>query len=200
MSYQGTEKHNSHTKEIIFRTAAHLFAQKGFDGVSMREISEQSGVTKPTIYYYFGSKEGIYEALIDSGLQHVVSSFEDIAHINASAKNKLVMMTKKFFQLAVEEPDFSKFFMTLAIPLSDNTVLEKFRKQMLNQGNILKKIVIEGIMSGEFGAAARPDLAAQIIGGVWQHYAWQQLSTKRKILTEELAEEIIEILFRGLNE
>ncbi|MBN1466279.1 TetR/AcrR family transcriptional regulator [candidate division KSB1 bacterium] len=199
MSYQSPEKH-THTKEIIFRTAAHLFAQKGFDGVSMREISEQSGVTKPTIYYYFGSKEGIYEALIDSGLQHVISSFEEIAHIKVSAKDKLVMMTKKFFQLTVDAPDFSKFFMTLAIPLSDNTVLEKFRKQMFNQGNILKTVINEGIKSGEFGAAARPDLAAQIIGGVWQHYAWQQLSTKKKILSEELAEEIIEILFRGLNE
>ncbi|MBN1558957.1 TetR/AcrR family transcriptional regulator [candidate division KSB1 bacterium] len=200
MSYQCIEKHNSHTKEIIFRTAAHLFAQKGYNGVSMREISEQSGVTKPTIYYYFGSKEGIYEALIDSGLQHVISSFENIAHIDVSAKEKLVLMTKKFFQLTVEAPDFSKFFMTLAIPLSDNAVLEKFKKQMLNQGNFLKAVINEGILSGEFGASAKPDLAAQIIGGVWAHYAWQQLSTKKKILTEELAEEIIEILFRGLNE
>jgi AcrR family transcriptional regulator len=200
MLHHSAEKHNLCTKEIIFRTAAHLFAQKGYDGVSMREISEQSGVTKPTIYYYFGSKEGIYESLIDSGLQHVISSFEEIANIDVSAKEKLVMMTKKFFQLTVEAPDFSKFFMTIAIPVSDNAVLDKFKKQMIRQGNLLKAIINEGIMSGEFGAAAKPDLAAQIIGGVWQHYAWQQLSTTKKILTEELAEEIIEILFKGLNE
>jgi len=64
----------------------------------------------------------------------------------------------------------------------------------------LKTVISEGVMSGEFGAAARPDLATHIIGGVWQHYAWQQLAIKKKILTDELAEEIIEILFRGLNE
>jgi TetR/AcrR family transcriptional regulator len=200
MLHHNAEKHSSHTKEIIFRTAAHLFAQKGYNGVSMREISEQSGVTKPTIYYYFGSKEGIYEALIGSGLHHVISSFEKIVHIDISAKEKLVMMTKKFFQLTVESPDFSKFFMSITIPLSDNAVLDKFKKQMISPGNLVKVVINEGIKSGEFGAAAKPDLAAQIIGGVWQHYACQQLSTKKKILTEELAEEIIEILFKGLNE
>ncbi|HNT64383.1 MAG TPA: TetR/AcrR family transcriptional regulator, partial [bacterium] len=55
------------TKAQIIRIAAHLFALKGYDGVSMREISEKTGVTKPTIYYYFGNKEGLYRALIDLG-------------------------------------------------------------------------------------------------------------------------------------
>lgn len=194
------EKNNTDTKETIFATAAHLFAQKGYNGVSMREISEQSGVTKPTIYYYFGSKEGIYEELIETGMQHVISSFERIVNIDAPAKDKLVMMTKTFFQLAIDAPEFSKFFMTIVTPLSDNVILEKFKRKMKHQGNAIMKVIEQGVESGEFGVSAKPELAAQIIGGVWQHYIWQQLSTKKKVLTDRLAEEVIEILFKGLNE
>jgi len=200
MVHPSSEKHSSDTKEVIFLTAARLFAQKGYNGVSMREISEQSGVTKPTIYYYFGSKAGIYEELIDTGMQHILSSFEKIVRVDVSAKEKLVLLTKKFFQLTVEAPEFAKFFMTIVTPLSDNAVLERFKKQMIKQGQFLKSVINEGILSGEFGVSAKPDLAVQIIGGVWQHYVWQQLSTKKKVLTEELAEEVIEILFKGLNE
>ena len=43
--------------------AARVFAEHGFSGASLREISERSGVSKPVIYYHFGSKEGLYSAV-----------------------------------------------------------------------------------------------------------------------------------------
>lgn len=193
-------KQSHDTKENIFLAAAHLFAKRGYNGVSMREISEKSGVTKPTIYYYFGSKEGIYRELVDTGIQHVFSSFEHISKDDMSAKDKLVAMTKQLFRFAVDYPEFTKFFMTLVTPLIDNAVLEKFKKEAERRGRILVTIICTGIESGEFGASANPELAANIIGGVWQHFIWQQLASHKKILTDELAEEIIEILFKGLNE
>ncbi|MBN1480491.1 TetR/AcrR family transcriptional regulator [candidate division KSB1 bacterium] len=195
------ETKNSHdTKENIFLAAAHLFAKRGYNGVSMREISEKSGVTKPTIYYYFGSKEGIYHELVDTGIQHVFSSFETILKDKMPAKDKLVVMTKKLFQFAVDYPEFAKFFMTLVTPFTDNAALVKFKKEAEKRGRILVTIIRTGIESGEFGASANPELAAKIIGGVWQHFIWQQLASQKKILTDELAQEIIEILFKGLNE
>ena len=193
-------KNGPDTKEKIFLVAAQLFAKKGYNGVSMREISEKSGVTKPTIYYYFGSKEGIYEELVETGMQYVISSFERIVDNEASAKNKLVMMTKTFFQLAIDAPEYSKFFMTIVTPGSDNAILEKFYKKMSRQGNMIMAVIEQGVESGEFGVSAKPELATQIIGGVWQHFIWQQLSTHKKVLTDRLAEEVIEILFKGLNE
>ena len=36
----------------------------GFDATSVREIVEAAGVAKPTLYYYFGSKEGLAQALL----------------------------------------------------------------------------------------------------------------------------------------
>ena len=58
------------TRERIFLSAAQLFSAKGYNGVSMRELAEHSGLSKPAIYYYFGNKEGIYSQLIGAGLAH----------------------------------------------------------------------------------------------------------------------------------
>ncbi len=48
----------------ILRHARTLFSKKGFDGVSVREISKISGQNISMISYYFGGKEGLYKAIL----------------------------------------------------------------------------------------------------------------------------------------
>jgi AcrR family transcriptional regulator len=51
------------TRDRILDVALDLFTDQGFDGTSMREIAERLGITKPSIYYHFASKEEILLAL-----------------------------------------------------------------------------------------------------------------------------------------
>jgi AcrR family transcriptional regulator len=53
-------------KQTILTRALDLFAAKGYEGVSVSELTEAACITKPTLYYYFGSKEGVFEAVIQS--------------------------------------------------------------------------------------------------------------------------------------
>lgn len=55
----------SKTRRKLFERAAELFAARGYDAVSVREIVEACGVTKPALYYHFESKEGLARALIE---------------------------------------------------------------------------------------------------------------------------------------
>ena len=48
-------------RETILETALDLFYTRGYDAVGVQEIAERSGVTKPTLYYYFKSKYGLLE-------------------------------------------------------------------------------------------------------------------------------------------
>lgn len=59
------------TKFRIFFAAARLFAHKGYNGTAVREIVENAGVTKPTLYYYFTNKEDLYVQLIDMAMSTV---------------------------------------------------------------------------------------------------------------------------------
>ncbi len=58
---QAQEHHE--TAGRILRVASKMFAEKGFANVSVRDICRETGTTAPVIYYYFGSKKGLFDAV-----------------------------------------------------------------------------------------------------------------------------------------
>ena len=56
------------TPERILEVAQQLFTHKGFANTSVREICEGAEVTAPVIYYHFGSKDGVFQAVVDDAL------------------------------------------------------------------------------------------------------------------------------------
>jgi AcrR family transcriptional regulator len=56
--------------------AERLFSERGYHGVSMDEIATASGISKPMLYYYFGSKEGLFLACVERARGRL---FEEIA-------------------------------------------------------------------------------------------------------------------------
>ena len=65
-STRGPKSTNTHksTKERILEVAARNFARHGYAGTSLRQITREAGVNVAAIHYHFGSKEGIYHAVV----------------------------------------------------------------------------------------------------------------------------------------
>lgn len=59
-SKQQTMQDNSAVRERLLAEALRLFTARGYAATTVREIVAAAGVTKPVLYYYFGSKEGLY--------------------------------------------------------------------------------------------------------------------------------------------
>jgi TetR/AcrR family transcriptional regulator len=51
------------TAEKILLAASKLFAEKGFANVSVRDICKRTGTSAPVLYYYFGNKKGLFDAV-----------------------------------------------------------------------------------------------------------------------------------------
>ena len=49
----------------MVEAASALFSEHGFGGVSMDDIAKASGITKPMLYAYFDSKEGLFAACVE---------------------------------------------------------------------------------------------------------------------------------------
>ncbi len=54
------------TRQSILAAATEFFAEKGFNGANVNDIVARAGTTKPMIYYHFGSKEGLFAAVLES--------------------------------------------------------------------------------------------------------------------------------------
>ena len=58
--------------ERVMEVSARLFAECGYDGVGIRQISEESGVKTSSIFYHFGSKAKLYGEIVESKLGGVI--------------------------------------------------------------------------------------------------------------------------------
>ncbi|QDJ49170.1 TetR/AcrR family transcriptional regulator [Bordetella hinzii] len=59
------------TRDIILESAERLFAQQGYDGTSMRQITSAAGVNLAAVNYHFGSKEALVQAVLKRRLEIV---------------------------------------------------------------------------------------------------------------------------------
>jgi AcrR family transcriptional regulator len=113
----------SSNRQIILDRAISLFFEKGYDGVGVAEIVQASGITKPTLYYYFGSKEGLLEAALNENYCHLNSSLESASLYVARPENYyedvypvLCGTTRAYFDFARDRAAF--YLMALSMSFS----------------------------------------------------------------------------------
>ena len=61
------------TRERVLEVACHLFAEAGFHGTHLREVSRRARANVAVVCYYFGSKEGLYEAVIQEASRQLAN-------------------------------------------------------------------------------------------------------------------------------
>jgi AcrR family transcriptional regulator len=81
----GTQARGEDTRRRILETALEIFAAQGYEGTSTRQLAERAGVNLPAIQYYFGSKEGLYRAVINDIVEHTDKHMASLApRVNAA--------------------------------------------------------------------------------------------------------------------
>jgi AcrR family transcriptional regulator len=112
----------------IATAAARLFAERGYDATSVREIVEAAGVTKPTLYYYFHSKEGLANALLTDPLTRLTHDLGEILETEQDPVLALERMFESHFAFCVEDPERMRFLYALFFgPLGSSLVSEVAR-------------------------------------------------------------------------
>lgn len=97
----------------IARVAARLFATQGYDATSVREIVEGAGVAKPTLYYYFRSKEGLAKALVSVPLADLVEQLRQIVTTERDPIRCLEQVFEAQFAFCREDPERARFLYAL---------------------------------------------------------------------------------------
>ena len=100
-------------RERILNEACRLFAEKGFSATSIRDISKAAGATNPMIYYYFGSKEALFLAVIEEANQAVEEGLGLLSAIDQPFEKLLVDVIMLYFELIMESPDTARLFLYL---------------------------------------------------------------------------------------
>ena len=102
------------SKQLLMDIALRLFAQKGYASTTVREICDAAGTTAPSLYYYFGSKEGLYTELMQVHCARLDALLESsLVPADESAKDRLKELVHKIFHHVMEERDFFRLMFTI---------------------------------------------------------------------------------------
>lgn len=160
----GAAQEETAVKEKLLNAATDLFTRRGYAATSVREIVAAAGVTKPVLYYHFGSKEGIYRAIMDLTQEAFNVRLEKVRRRGGSAGKKLRSLLEEVFDLFLERLSVVRLIFAIyygphqgAPDFDFNQFDEAFRESVL-------EIVREGVRSGEFRKGRAEDMALVIMG------------------------------------
>ena len=104
-----TAQTESRSPDRILLSSLQLFSTKGYDATSVREICEAAGITKPTLYHFYGSKEGVYRALVEGVLTRFSADVERLLAEPGSVRDRLRDVARVYFERARTQPDLVRF-------------------------------------------------------------------------------------------
>jgi AcrR family transcriptional regulator len=176
--------------------AARLFAARGYDATPVRAIVEAAGVTKPTLYYHFGSKEGLAQALLTVPLTRLAERMRAIVEGPGDPVEDLAEVMEAQFDFCRDDPDRARFVYALLFgPLGSSLSAELMRCAQLGSlvDAAVRRLAAAGVIDeervGECAAAVRglvviytmdflyrgmdlgPDLARRLVGDLLGGFA-----------------------------
>ncbi len=104
---------SSETKKSILSKATHLFSEQGYDSVGVNEIVLQCGITKPTLYYYFGSKENLLKAIITDNGETLRTKLHERCAAQTDFEKKLVSVADEYLRFTSENREFFRLYLSL---------------------------------------------------------------------------------------
>jgi AcrR family transcriptional regulator len=136
-------------RERLLETASHLFAEKGYASTSVREIVARAGVSKPVLYYYFQSKEGLYYALLKWGTEVQQKIIDEMLEVSGTVQDRILYLYRRIYEEIQEYQGLYTMIHGLiygppqGAPKYD---FPNFHRQMFEA---VKRICFEGLSSGE---------------------------------------------------
>ena len=191
------------TKNQILDAAEAEFAVTGLSGARTEAIAAQTGVTKAMIYYYFQSKEELYQAVLERCLVGMLSMAEHLQLDLLPPDAALVKLLTTMLQCMSEEPRIGSILCLEAIQNKG----KYYPKQL---GNILYGTMIQvlerGIKSGVFRQLEPRHTAVNIVGACSFYFTAQEnlkyLWPGKRLLSKELlqshTQESIDLIMAGV--
>jgi AcrR family transcriptional regulator len=93
----------------VLAAARRSFAAQGYAATSVRQLAADASTTKPMIYYYFGSKSGLFQAILEDLDARAVADFEAAAKSDLAPAEKLLAAVRSSLAQRAADPDAFAF-------------------------------------------------------------------------------------------
>jgi len=146
--------------------ATALFASKGYASTTVREIVERAGVTKPVLYYYFRSKEGIYLDLMREPFGKFAAIVEETVLTGGSARERLFRLCLMAYDIFVENIDAARVMYSIYYGPPQGAPFIDFDAYHRRFQEAVLLVLREGVRDGEFRRVDLNDAMWAVVGAL----------------------------------
>ncbi len=129
-------------RNTILARALQLFAARGYDGVSVQEIVDAVGIAKPTLYHFFGSKEGVLNALLTEHFAEQYELVKQAAAYDGDLPLTLTRLAGVYFQYAKDHRQFYRLQLSLWFAPASSTAFKAVARLSEKQHQLLEDLFV----------------------------------------------------------
>ena len=184
-------------RERLLCAALEQFTRYGYAASSIREICQAAGVTKPVLYYYFKSKEGLYLQLLEESCAQFESTVADLTSFSGSIRQCAIHFCLGVFDLCIQQLPLVKLMYSIYYGAPQGAPafnLEQFYDRMLQ---VITGLMKQGVARGELRPGNVDDM-------VWAALACLSIAIEEQLchqpprIDRTAMCRMLEIVFNGL--
>ncbi len=188
------EARKKELKEEIFRQAVNLFHQRGYENVTVEDITTSCGIAKGTFYNYFTKKEHILLYLGQTQLDLLKESLARHAGVK-SIRERLKLIFLDLMDWIGKDPELARVAIIEVMKSSD---LEEELKLEEEAHRRLIPLFEEAIRDGQVSGRLSPNLLSSVAVGMYHHIMITWLAKKEKTGLPDVFDMYIDLLWHGI--
>jgi len=153
-------------RQRLLAGAADLFSRKGYAATTVRELVTLAGVTKPVLYYYFKSKEGIYLELMQEAFAKADQLLDSSLEEAGSAEQKLRHLCLQAFSLFLENIKAVRVMYSIYYGPPQGAPFFDFDAYHMKFRQAVRQLIEEGMQREEFRRGDAEGLTWLVLGAI----------------------------------
>ena len=169
----------------ILSTAEKIFANKGFEAASVREIAKQAGVNLAMISYYFGSKEKMFETIFKLRMEAGQSYVREIAEDKSvDEAGRLFHIIDNYVNKVKHNQSFYRILLAVQVTTKNKRILSLLRNTRRNYYEFYKALIQAGYRKKIFTRKADPLFVHAFVNGTI-YYSLQSKELSKEFLNNQ---------------
>ncbi len=182
-------RQTSEKKAHIINVAEALFSEKGFEGTSIRDLSTRAEINIAMVNYYFGTKEKLFEALINDRVDYKKEEMDELVKDKSqNAVQKISQLIDLYVEKIFHNTRFNVVMQREASLLQRTDLTNKISEALMSTVNNIRKVVTEGQKGGLFKDGIDVDMCILIIMGAVSQVTYNRLIAE-KVLKSDIDNE-----------
>lgn len=143
------------TRDRVLRVAQALFAERGYRGTSLRDISSRIGIKAPSLLHHFSSKDELYLAMLDRIFTRLEEAVESLVAGRGSRQQRMRVAIEDSIDFIASHPDFSRIVWNEFIE-EKGTGRQLLKRRVPPLIKTLLRFIRQGQEQGEFRREVHP--------------------------------------------